>query len=81
METTPTNPRAVNTANLVDGSILRWDLADGEFKANVPGTLPAIPDAITGGESPTEAEFLALRTALVQTHAVLVASGLAKAAV
>jgi hypothetical protein len=60
----------------VDKSGLMWDQAGGEWKVRAPGTAITVPAAITGGESPTEAEHNALITALNDIKAALTAAGI-----
>lgn len=73
------DPRSIDITGLADGDFLRWDSTPGEFVVVHPPTAPAIPAAITGGESPTEAEFLALRTALATLVTGLTTAGFIKA--
>lgn len=84
MDTTPTpDPRSINIEDLEDGDLLRYDEADQEFKrvtfadllAEVAQAAPSVPAAITGGEAPTEAEFLALRTTVDELITALVDAG------
>lgn len=73
------NPRAIDITNIADGDLLRYEADTDEFVKLTPPTVVAFPAAITGGEAPTEAEFLALRTACVDLQAALLAAGLMKA--
>jgi hypothetical protein len=60
----------------VDKSGLMWDQAGSEWKVRAPGTAITVPAAITGGESPTEAEFNALRQSVADMKAALTAAGI-----
>lgn len=73
--------REINIDNLVNGDFLVYDDetsqtpdGDGEFVRTPPAAFVAIPAAIAGGESPTEAEHNALRAALLGVRDALVAS-------
>lgn len=76
-DTTPTNARAINIEDLADGDLLRWDADEGEFVRLAPAAAVSIPaltsSAITGGESPTEAEHNALRTDVAALRTALAA--------
>lgn len=50
----------IDTGNLDEGDILVWD-GEGFSALNKPAGPGTIPAAITGGQSPTEAEHNALR--------------------
>lgn len=74
-----TDPRGINLEGIADGDLLRYDATPGQFVKLTPPTAPVVPAAIAGGESPTEAEFNALRAALATLVANLTAAGLIKA--
>lgn len=71
------NNRSIDIEGIADGDLLKYDTTPGEFVKLTPPVVvaapSAVPAAISGGESPTEAEHNALRTALVDTRAQLVA--------
>lgn len=71
------DPRSIDLSDIEDGDLIRYDLDNEEFVRLEPPVVvaapSAVPAAISGGESPTEAEHNALRTALVDTRAQLVA--------
>ena len=77
--------REINIEGLVEGDFLKYDdespSGDGEFvrqpAVEVAGVFPA---AISGGEAPTEAEFLALRTRLLNLETALASFGAIKEA-
>lgn len=71
-----TDPRDINIEGIADGDLLAYNAADSEFQPLTPPTEVSIPAAITGGEAPTEAEHNALRLAVANLQAALVAAGL-----
>lgn len=75
----PNDPRRINVEDLEDGDLLAWDATAEAFVRLEPPVVVSIPAAITGGEAPTEAEFNALRTAVANLQAGLLAAGLLKA--
>lgn len=74
-----TNPRAIDLTDIADGDLLRYEADTDEFVKLTPPTAVSIPAAISGGESPTEAEHNALRLAVSDFQAALVTAGLMKA--
>lgn len=73
------DPRSIDLSDIEDGDLLRYDADNEEFVRLEPPVVVSIPAAITGGEAPTEAEHNALRLALVNFQAALLAAGLMKA--
>jgi len=64
----------IDTESLTAGDILIWDGTD--FSTVSPATEPgSIPAALTGGESPTEAEHNALITYVVALKDALITGG------
>lgn len=76
--------REINITGMQDWDLLRYDAADEEFKrvtvaqvlAHTAQAAPSVPAAITGGDSPTEAEHNALRTTVASIVTKLQTLGL-----
>lgn len=91
VDTTPApNPRDINTEDLADGDLLRYDATDEEWKrvtfaqllADVAQTAPSVPGSIAAATTDTSAAMLTdvqtLRTSLASLVTKLTTAGVLK---